>query len=373
MTDALTTSQQLPSDEQFEEEAILEVADLAVSFVSADGRRTQAVDGVQLSIFPRQTLAVVGESGCGKSVTALSTLQLIPSPPGRLDRGSIFFDGRDLLSLQPREMRAIRGAQIAMIFQEPMTSLNPVFTIGNQIVEAIRLHRDVTHQQARELAAKALTDVGISDAKRRLKQYPHEFSGGMRQRVMIAMALACEPRLLLADEPTTALDVTIQKQILALLDDLRQSRAMALMLITHNLGVVAQHADVVCVMYQGRVVEYATVHELFANPLHPYTRGLLASIPRLDVHADRLTTMRDLVSDPEQFQRLTDGVIPWWPEHEAPDHMATSPGPPCVLHEYENDHWIGVWRTQSVAQRRDRRPSLRFRRQLAKNAPKATA
>ncbi len=351
------------------EQPLLEVADLAVSFDNGTNPRIAAVNGVHLSIYPNQTLAVVGESGCGKSVTAMSTLQLIPTPPGRIDRGAVLFGGRDLLSLTPREMRAVRGAQIAMIFQEPMTSLNPVYTIGEQIMEAILLHQQVGRSEAREIAARALTDVGIEDAGRRLKAYPHQFSGGMRQRVMIAMALACQPRLLLADEPTTALDVTIQAQILDLLDDLKQAKQMAMMLISHNLGVVAENSDVVCVMYAGRVVEYANVMDLFNNPLHPYTRGLLKSIPRLGERHDRLVTIRDVIDDPEQFDRFGAGVRAWWPEHDPPDDMARRPGTGVFcLHEIEAGHWIGCWNTEAVAESPHRRPNVSYRRQSAAQA-----
>ena len=351
------------------EQPLLEVADLAVSFDNGTNPRIAAVNGVHLSIYPNQTLAVVGESGCGKSVTAMSTLQLIPTPPGRIDRGAVLFGGRDLLCVTPREMRAVRGAQIAMIFQEPMTSLNPVYTIGEQIMEAILLHQQVGRSEAREIAARALTDVGIEDAGRRLKAYPHQFSGGMRQRVMIAMALACEPRLLLADEPTTALDVTIQAQILDLLDDLKQAKQMAMMLISHNLGVVAENSDVVCVMYAGRVVEYANVMDLFNNPLHPYTRGLLKSIPRLGERHDRLVTIRDVIDDPEQFDRFGAGVRAWWPEHDPPDDMARRPGTGVFcLHEIEAGHWIGCWNTEAVAESPHRRPNVSYRRQSAAQA-----
>jgi ABC-type dipeptide/oligopeptide/nickel transport system ATPase component len=300
------------------EHPVLRVGDLGVSFDNGAGPRIQAVDGVRLSIYPRQTLAVVGESGCGKSVTAMSILRLIPRPPGRFDRGQIFFrssrvegvfgvgkEGEiDLLSLDERRMRQVRGNEIAMIFQEPMTSLNPVYTVGDQVLEAILLHQSVTPAQATDIALAAMRDVGIPEPERRIRQYPHQFSGGMRQRVMIAMALACRPKLLLADEPTTALDVTIQAQILELLQELQRTRGMSIMLITHALGVVAENADVVCVMYAGRVVEYANVVELFDNPLHPYTRGLLASIPKVGERKDRLVTIKEVVDNPAEFRKL---------------------------------------------------------------------
>jgi ABC-type dipeptide/oligopeptide/nickel transport system ATPase component len=348
---------------------LLRVSDLAVSFDNAGGPRIQAVDGVRLSVYPRQTLAVVGESGCGKSVTAMSTLHLIPRPPGRFDRGEILFHTdlgpADLLKMSEREIRRIRGNEIAMIFQEPMTSLNPVFTIGDQIMEAVLLHQNVTQAEAQQIALGAMRDVGIPEPERRIRQYPHQFSGGMRQRVMIAMALACQPKLLLADEPTTALDVTIQAQILELLTQLKRTRQMAIMLITHALGVVAENADVVCVMYAGRVVEYATVYELFDHPMHPYTRGLLASIPDIGETRDRLVTIREVVDSPAEFARLPGadkGVRPWWPWHDPPKDLAPRPGPAgdYYLQEVKPDHWVGVWRTEGVRDHESRAPDLPF-------------
>jgi ABC-type dipeptide/oligopeptide/nickel transport system ATPase component len=347
------------------DKALLEITDLAVSFDVAGGP-VQAVDGVSLTIHPRQTLALVGESGCGKSVTAMTVLQLVPRPPARIDRGAVLFEGRDLLALSEKQMLAVRGREIAMIFQEPMTSLNPVYTIGDQIVEAILLHQDVGRREAAGIAATAMTDVGIPDPKARLRAYPHEFSGGMRQRAMIAMALACQPKLLLADEPSTALDVTIQAQILELLGRLQRGRDMAMMLITHDLGVVAETADVVCVMYAGRAVEYARVYDLFEKPCHPYTRGLLAALPRLGDRKHRLTTIDQVVSDPSEFTKLPDhdrGVVPWWPSMPPPDDLAGSPdGADSVLHEIEPDHWVGCWRTGHVDGHAGRKPGLDFRR-----------
>ena len=334
----MTATQTQPLvDSKQQTRPLLEIADLAVSFEVAD-TRVQAVDGLSLTIHPRQTLALVGESGCGKSVTALGVLRLIPCPPGRVDRGSITFGGRDLLGLDRKEMLRVRGRQIAMIFQEPMTSLNPVFTIGEQIMEAIRRHRDVGRREAAKMATEAMADVGIPDPGRRLRAYPHEFSGGMQQRVMIAMALVCEPKLLLADEPTTALDVTIQAQILRLLSAQKQRRDMALLLITHDLGVVAENADVVCVMYAGRAVEYADVHDLFARPYHPYTRGLLGSTPRLGHTSSRLRTVDEVTGNPQEFRKLpgfTKGVVPWWPQMEPPDDSAKGPhcSVPCEIED----------------------------------------
>ena len=347
---------------------LLEIADLAVSFDVAGGP-VRAVDGVSLSIHPRQTLALVGESGCGKSVTAMTVLKLIPCPPGRVDRGSILFEGRDLLTLSEREMLQVRGGEIAMIFQEPMTSLNPVYTIGDQIVEAVRLHQDVNRKQAVEIAVAAMRDVGIPDPGRRLRAHPHQFSGGMRQRAMIAMALACQPKLLLADEPSTALDVTIQAQILQLLSGLQRHRGLAVMLITHDLGVVAENADVVCVMYAGRAVEYATVYDLFEKSYHPYTRGLFTSIPKLGDPKRRLTTIDQVIGDPSEFRKLPGyekGVVPWWPTMSPPADLATSPGgSDSLLYEVEPDHWVGCWRTEYLQDHPSRRPDIDFRRDQA--------
>jgi peptide/nickel transport system ATP-binding protein len=258
--------------------ALLEVSDLSVRFHTDDGP-VQAVDRVSFELEPRQVLAIVGESGCGKSVTALSVMRLIPEPPGRIVGGSIMLEGRDLLGLDEAQMRGIRGNRISMIFQEPMTSLNPVMRIGDQITEAVRLHRAMSRKEAWDQAVEMLRLVRIPVPERRAIEYPHQLSGGMRQRAMIAMALACRPALLIADEPTTALDVTIQAQILALVLDLQKQLGMGLILITHDLGVVAQTAQRVIVMYAGKKVEEADVATLFANPKHPYTRGLMASIP----------------------------------------------------------------------------------------------
>jgi len=258
---------------------VLEIENLQTHFRTADGIN-RAVDGLTLKIEPGQTLAVVGESGCGKSVTAMSVLRLLPDPPGRI-AGSIRFMGRDLLAMSEAQMRQIRGNEIAMIFQEPMTSLNPVLTVGWQISEAILLHQNLDKAAARSRAVEMLALVGIPEPERRVNDYPHQLSGGMRQRVMIATALACHPKLLIADEPTTALDVTVQAQILDLMRDLKQRVGAATMLITHDLGVVAEVAEHVVVMYAGRKVEEAPVRELFGNPRHPYTRGLLGAVPRL--------------------------------------------------------------------------------------------
>jgi peptide/nickel transport system ATP-binding protein len=266
-------------------EPILDIADLRTWFFTRDGV-VRAVDGVSFHVIPGETLAIVGESGCGKSVTALSILRLIPSPPGRIVSGAIRFAGRDLLSFTEAEMRQVRGNEISMIFQEPMTSLNPVLTIGRQIAETLTLHQGLDHKAALDRAGDMLRLVHIPEAQRRLTEYPHQLSGGMRQRVMIAMALACNPKLLIADEPTTALDVTIQAQILDLMRELKQKIDAAIVLITHDLGVVAEMAQRVVVMYAGRKAEEAPVGRLFRRPLHPYTKGLLASVPRLGASLD---------------------------------------------------------------------------------------
>ncbi|WBV41748.1 ABC transporter ATP-binding protein [Pseudoroseomonas cervicalis] len=260
--------------------ALLEVENLQTHFRTPDGGVNRAVDGLTFSVEAGETVAIVGESGCGKSVTSMSILRLIPEPPGKI-AGSIRFNGKDLLKVSDREMRAIRGNEISMIFQEPMTSLNPVLTIGQQIGEALRLHQGLSRSQAEAKAVEMLTLVGIPAPAKRVKEYPHQLSGGMRQRVMIAIALACNPKLLIADEPTTALDVTIQAQILDLMRDLKRTVGAAIVLITHDLGVVAEVAERVIVMYAGRKVEEAKVAELFRAPKHPYTQGLLGAVPKL--------------------------------------------------------------------------------------------
>ncbi len=266
---------------------LLRIENLKTTFDTEDGCVT-AVDGISLSIDPGETVALVGESGCGKSVTSLSILRLIPCPPGKIEQGHIWFEGEDLLAWNDRQIRKIRGKDIAMIFQEPMTSLNPVFTCGNQMMEAIRQHRHLTQKEAKAQVIEMLRLTGIPLPEQRFEEYPHQMSGGMRQRVMIGMALCCAPKLLIADEPTTALDVTIQAQILDLLIKLRKKLGMAILLITHDLGVVAEMAERVIVVYAGKVIEEAPVRKLFGAPKHPYTRGLLASIPRLDTLADEL-------------------------------------------------------------------------------------
>ncbi len=273
---------------------LLEVRDLRTHFFNR-GTVAKAVDGVTFHVDAGEMLALVGESGCGKSVTAYSLLRLIADPPGKIVGGEILFEGRDLMKLPDDEMRRLRGDRIAMIFQDPMSSLNPVFTIGAQIAESVLVHRGGTKTAALSRAVELLDLVGIPDPRRRIDEYPHRLSGGMRQRAVIAMALACEPKLLIADEPTTALDVTIQAQVLALISELKQRLGMGVIMITHDLGVVAQHAQRVAVMYAGKIVEHAAVAELFSRPLHPYTKGLLASIPRQGVSGGRLIEIPGMV------------------------------------------------------------------------------
>jgi oligopeptide transport system ATP-binding protein len=285
---------------------VLEVRDLATEFVTEEGV-ARVVDGVSWTARRGEILAIVGESGCGKSVSALSIMRLIPSPPGRIVGGQAILHGangkapQDLLSIPESAMRRVRGARVAMIFQEPMSALNPVMTIGAQIVEGIRLHKGLGRRAAYAEAVELLRQVGIPAPDKRVHDYPHLLSGGMRQRAMIAMALSCDPDVLIADEPTTALDVTVQAQILELLVDIRDLTGMAVVLITHDLGVVAETADRVCVMYAGRVVETGVAREVFANPLHPYTRGLLESVPRPDRGVERLRVIPGRVPDPLSF------------------------------------------------------------------------
>ena len=276
---------------------LLHIEDLSVEFATRGGA-VHAVDGMNLTIEPGQTLGLVGESGSGKSVTARAIMRLVPTPPGRYTGGRILFEGTDLLSLSEQEMQAMRGGRIAMIFQDPMTSLNPVLTINRQISEALQLHMGMSKDQAKARAIELLRMVGIPNAEERIDQYPHQFSGGMRQRVMIAMALSCNPKLIIADEPTTALDVTIQAQILDLMRSLQSERNTGVIMITHSMGVVAGMADRVQVMYAGSIVETASTEEIFANPRHPYTVGLMKSIPRLDARQrEKLEPIRGLPPD----------------------------------------------------------------------------
>jgi oligopeptide/dipeptide ABC transporter ATP-binding protein len=279
---------------------LVDIRDLCTYFHSDEGV-ARAVDGVSYTIPSGRTLGLVGESGCGKSVTALSIMRLIPSPPGRIERGEIFFETRDLLKLSEPEMRRIRGNDISMIFQEPMTSLNPVFTCGNQITEVLRLHQGLGKRAAIERAIEMLAKVGIANPERRVQEYPHQLSGGQKQRVMIAMALACNPKLLIADEPTTALDVTIQAQILDLLRALQTEFHMAILLITHDLGVIAEMAERVAVMYAGKIAELADIGELYGNPKHPYTQGLFGSLPKLGTRGQRLNVIPGVVPNPAEL------------------------------------------------------------------------
>lgn len=281
-------------------EPLLAVSNLKTYF-RTDGGVARAVDGVSFTLKKGETLGLVGESGCGKSVTSLSVMRLVPEPPGEIVSGEIRFSGRDLLSLDEADLQGVRGNDIAMIFQEPMTSLNPVFTCGDQIDEAVMLHQGLGRDAARAITVDMLNLVGIPDPDQRANEYPHQLSGGMRQRVMIAMALCCNPELLIADEPTTALDVTIQAQILELLDRLQRELGMAVLMITHDLGVIAEVADRVAVMYAGKIVETGTVDEIFASPQHPYTKGLLESIPTLNEEKSRLSVIPGTVPDATRF------------------------------------------------------------------------
>ena len=324
---------------------LLRVQDLKTHFHTRDGV-VRAVDGVSFDVMPGETLAVVGESGCGKSVTAMSILRLLPMPPARIAGGRIEFEGRNLLDLSEPEMRKVRGNAISMIFQEPMTSLNPVLTIGRQISEALVLHRGMTEKAALVRAAEMLRKVRIPEAERRLAQYPHELSGGMRQRVMIAMALACGPRLLIADEPTTALDVTIQAQILELMHELRDETGASVILITHDLGVVAEIAHRVVVMYAGRKVEEAPIGELFAAPRHPYTRGLLGSMPHLGDSVNE--TGKRLVEIPGMVPSLKDpapGCL-FAPRCTNATERCSLDAPPLELHA--PGHWAACWNPVSA-------------------------
>ena len=323
-------------------EPLLRIEDLHTHFFTDDGV-VRAVDGVSYAIGERETLAVVGESGSGKSVTALSILRLVADPPGRIVSGSILFRGRDLVGLSQSEMRKIRGKEISMIFQEPMTSLNPVYTCGEQIIEAIVLHEDVDRKTARGRAVEMLRLVGIPSPEQRVDEYPHQMSGGMRQRVMIAMALACRTAILIADEPTTALDVTIQAQILDLLKRLQRELGMAVLLITHDLGVVAETADRVAVMYAGQVVEYCDAPAAFQRTLHPYTAGLLASLPRL---GDRRATLRVIPGNVPNPARFPAGCR-FHPRCPVAQERCRSEVPPILT--FDGNHQTRCWRADEIA------------------------
>lgn len=318
-------------------EELLRIRDLKTWFYTSDGI-IKAVDGVSFEIRQGRTLCVVGESGCGKSITSLSIMRLVPDPPGRIVEGSIFFNGENLLEKKESEMRKIRGNEISMIFQEPMTSLNPLMTIGDQIIEALRLHENLDRKRAESRTIELLERVGIPAPGRRLGDYPHQFSGGMRQRVMIAMALSCNPKLLIADEPTTALDVTIQAQIIDLLKELRSGLNMAMLYITHNLAVVAELADHVAVMYCGRILEMTDVYSLFENPLHPYTIGLLQSLPMAGKANERLIPIRGVVPDPR-------AVLPgcrFGPRCAACREICRMENPPLV--DFGGGHLVACWK-----------------------------
>jgi oligopeptide/dipeptide ABC transporter ATP-binding protein len=317
---------------------LLEVSNLKTFFFTGDGL-VKAIAGIDFTIERGETLALVGESGCGKSMTALSLLRLVPEP-GRIVEGSIRFDGVDLLHMPEEEIRRVRGNRIGMIFQEPMTSLNPVFRIGDQIMESLQLHRGLSKQEAAEIATELLHKVGIPAAEQRIKDYPHQLSGGMRQRVMIAMALACDPQLLIADEPTTALDVTIQAQIMALLGQIKSENNMATLLITHDLGVVAENADRVAIMYAGLIMEIAPVKEIYGEPRHPYTKGLLACIPRVGERRKRLVPIEGSVPK----AGATDEGCPFL--DRCPEAFAPCKGKLPPLEEVQPGHWVRCWQVQ---------------------------
>jgi peptide/nickel transport system ATP-binding protein len=321
---------------------LLEVKNLRTYFYTDDGI-ARSVDGIDFSVDRGETLGLVGESGCGKSVSALSVMRLIPNPPGKIVSGEILYNGRDLLKLGEDQMREIRGNEISMIFQEPMTSLNPVFTIGYQIDEAVILHQKVTKAEARIRSVEMLRLVGIPAPEQRYDEYPHQLSGGMRQRVMIAMALSCNPALLIADEPTTALDVTVQAQILELITRLQDELGMGMIMITHDLGVIAEVCDRVAVMYAAKVVEYSNVDEIFYNPKHPYTIGLLKSIPRLGDRKEKLATIEGTVPPPTNFP----AGCHFCTRCPYADALCWNDEPPLV--EVDTGHFVACWHIDRVA------------------------
>jgi oligopeptide/dipeptide ABC transporter ATP-binding protein len=331
----------MDKQEQRVAEPLLKVSGLRTHFFTDEGV-VKAVDGVDFEVPRGGILGIVGESGCGKSITSLSIMRLVAQPQGRIVEGQILFNGQDLLKLSEEEMRKIRGNRVALISQDPMTSLNPVLTVGDQVMEAIILHQQVSKAEARKKAIDMLERVGIPGAAKRIDDYPHQFSGGMRQRVVIAMALSCQPDLLIADEPTTALDVTIQAQILDLMRDIRDRNNAAVIMITHDLGVVAELCDTVAVMYAGKVVEYTDVYTIFRNPQHPYTQGLMASIPQLGVKQERLTPIE---GQPPSLSKLPPGCSfaprcphAWAKCQEAPKLETTEPG-----------HLVRCWLTKEAA------------------------
>ncbi len=314
-------------------EPLLAVTNLKTQFFTQDGV-VKAVNGVSFQLMPGETLGIVGESGCGKSITAMSIMRLIPTPPGKIVDGEVLFQGKDVLKMNDQQLRGVRGNDIAMVFQDPMTSLNPVLTVNRQIGESLELHKGMSKSESRARAVELLKMVGIPNAEQRVDQYPHQFSGGMRQRVMIAMALSCDPMLLIADEPTTALDVTIQAQILDLMKKLQQERGTAVILITHDLGVVAGMADRVQVMYAGTIAETADTYELFGNPRHPYTLGLMKSIPRLDSVGSKLDPIRGL---PPDLVDLPD-MCPFSPRCDFSEEVCERKAP--VLREVKPGHKV---------------------------------
>ena len=322
---------------------LLQVRNLRTSFFTDDGE-VKAVDGVTYDVEEGETLGLVGESGCGKSVSALSLLRLIPSPPGKIIGGEVIFEGEDLLKVSEDEIRHVRGNKIAMIFQEPMTSLNPVLTIGRQLTEGLELHMEMDASSATKRAVQLLEMVGIPEAETRIRDYPHQFSGGMRQRVMIAMALSCNPKLLLADEPTTALDVTIQAQVLEILARLSRELGTSIIIITHNLGVVARYADRVNVMYAGRIVETATAKRLYANPQHPYTVGLLTSVPRLD--QERKQKLQVIEGVPPDLINLPEGCA-FYDRCTFRVDRCKAEAPPLM--PVEDKHLAACWEWQRVS------------------------
>jgi oligopeptide/dipeptide ABC transporter ATP-binding protein len=321
---------------------LLEVNNLRTYFYTDDGV-ARSVDGISYSVDRGETLGVVGESGCGKSVTALSIMRLIPEPPGKIVGGEILYNGRDLLKLNEEQMRDIRGNEISMIFQEPMTSLNPVFTVGHQIDEAVILHQRVSKAEARNRAIEMLRLVGIPAPEQRYHEYPHQLSGGMRQRVMIAMALSCNPALLIADEPTTALDVTVQAQILELITRLQEELGMGMIMITHDLGVIAEVSGRVAVMYAAKIVEYASADDIFYNPKHPYTIGLLKSIPRLGEKVEKLATIEGTVPSPHNFPV----GCHFCTRCAYADELCWNDEPPLI--EIETGHLAACWHVDRVA------------------------
>lgn len=321
--------------------SILSVRDLHTHFRTDDGV-VKAVDGVSFDLVEGETLGIVGESGSGKSVTCLSILGLVPSPPAFFPKGEVRFEDRDLLRLKDREMAKIRGNDIAMIFQDPMSSLNPYLTVERQLTEVLELHRKMSRAEARVHCIDMLEKVGIPSPAKRIDQYPHQYSGGMRQRVMIAMALLCKPRLLIADEPTTALDVTIQAQIMELIEELKQELNMSVILITHDLGVVAGTTDRIAVMYAGRIVEQGTTDEVFASPKHPYTQGLLESVPRMDVHQPTLTAIPGL---PPDLSALPSGC-PFHPRCGKTTDRCKSEYPEVV--RFESGRWSACWEAEAT-------------------------